>query len=376
MKINNTKTTVPGVYIYADDVVFTKNDFVISGSTIYICTPKPGKTEVIGEDPEKSENFTIYLGDQSMDLSEYLSFLENLEGKNKYLSVKMLQAVLNSFMLGIDGKGIIGDFIYYDPETFEVKLRGRDQGTVYTDPYSVLADIMMDPSINHATLRVSRLLPEIYVYVSNPGLNGISKTDQKSCILKQYTYLQEGTGNRIRVQELIDPVDGLFYYRSANIDEVTITSSTPFKCSVVNAHALRDKATNIFALYNARLKVMKSLEEHLKSNFRYKNYPIDVASKPTNVVLESSRFLDGYGEVTILISEVIDSGLRSNHEVTINLMDYDVISGDEKTWPEYYITDNLTLVPNQSASGDINLVLSGNDNAWISGVYYREYYGV
>lgn len=377
MKINNTSST--GVFVYTDDAKFEENDFVVYGTAIYVCKPKEGITEVSGELPPESDNYIMYLGDQSTDISEYQEFLETGEGENKYLSTLTLQQVLNSFILGPDGKGIIGDSIVYSKEidettgkpVYDCHLSG---GTLYTDPESVLADIMNDRNINHAILRVSRLLPEIVVYVGKPLETEDTTTDLLGCILRQYTYKSEDTGHTIRIQELIDQVDGLIYYRSADIDVDTVSSATNFKCATTNTESLKKKADNIFALYNSRLKILRSLEKHLKENFRYRR--VDIQGKKTEVSIPGIG--DNLPEVTVMITEYDqEKMIRYNSEASFSLKDV----GSDGVYPEYGVGKNHKIKILVSSDGDVNLYLRtnsggipGTSKVWISGVYYREYY--
>lgn len=377
MKINNTSST--GVFVYTDDAKFEENDFVVYGTAIYVCKPKEGITEVSGELPPESDNYIMYLGDQSTDISEYQEFLETGEGENKYLSVLTLQQVLNSFILGPDGKGIIGDSIVYSKEIDETTGKPvydchLSNGTLYTDPESVLADIMNDRNINHAILRVSRLLPEIVVYVGEPLETEDTTTDLLGCILRQYTYKSEDTGHTIRIQELIDQVDGLIYYRSADIDVDTVSSATNFKCAIINTESLKKKADNIFALYNSRLKILRSLEKHLKENFRYRR--VDVQGKKTEVSI--SGIGDNLPEVTVMITEYDqEKMIRYNSEASFSLKDIE----SDGVYPEYGVGKNHKIKILVSSDGDVNLYLRtnsgeipGTSKVWISGVYYREYY--
>ena len=352
------------MFLYTDDAKFEENDFVVSGNTIYICKPKGGVTEVSGESPGESDNYIVYLGDQSMNINEYLEFLETGEGENKYLSVLTLQTVLNHFILGPDGKGIIGDSISYSPSNGSYKL---SNGALFNNPNTVLADIMNHPDINHALLKVSRLLPEIIVYVGNLDIT----EDNEGCILRQYTYLSETNGHKIRIQELIDPFEGLIYYRSADIDVDSVTSTTNFKCSISNPEALKNKADNIFSLYNSRLKVLRSLEEHLKSNFRYRR--IEISGKPKDIIIPEIGY--NLPEITVMITEYDqEKMLRYNSEISFSLSDRDS-SGNI---PLYGIGGNYRIRTIVSISGDVSLYLekisSSSRDYWISGVYYREYY--
>lgn len=364
MKIN--ETSVRGVFVYTDDAIFEKNDFVIYGNTIYICKPESGITEVYGENPKTSKNFIVYLGDQSTDISEYLNFLETGEGENKYISTLTLQQVLNHFILGPDGKGIIGDSIVCDPDG-SYKL---SNGTQFKNPNSVLSDIMNHPDINHALLKVSRLLPEIIVYVGQPLNQDEDTKDIDGCILKQYTYLSEN-GHKIRIQELIDPVDGLIYYRGADIDSDTVTSANNFKCAISNPDSLKKKADNIFALYNSRLKILRSLEEHLKENFRYRK--VDILGKHNQISIPDLG--ENRPEITIMITEYDSSKkINYNSEASFSLIDYsdEVCYGIGKNYRLRVLIspDNSVNIYLETLSG----ILTNPSTVWISGAYYREYY--
>ena len=377
MKINNTSVT--GIFMYTDDAKFEKNDFVIYGTTIYVCSPKESVSEVTGEVPSSSKNYEIYLGDQSTTITDYLKFLETGEGENKYISTLVLQQVLNSFILGPDGKGVIGDSIMYSKETdtttgkpiYECHL---SNGSLFTDPESVLSDIMNDKNINNAIFRVSRLLPEIVVYVGKPLDTENTTTDLLGCILRQYTYKSESTGHTIRIQELIDQVDGLIYYRSADIDVDTVSSATNFKCATVNTESLKKKADNIFALYNSKLKVLRSLVKHLKNNFRYRR--VDVSGKKLEISIPEIG--ENLPEITVMITEYDqEKMIRYNSEASFSLKDLE----SEGVWPEYGIGDNYKIRIVVSSTNDVNLYLRTNSNqvpssskVWISGIYYREYY--
>lgn len=368
MRINGSQV-VTGMYVYNPDYEFTVNDFVISDGVIYTCTQ-----DVKGEDPETSESFTVYLGDRgrAINLPEYLNFLETSEGENKYLSVGMLQAIMSYYLLGPTGKGIIGDYIYYDPEGLRVSLRNQNEG-VFTNPDTVISDIMFHPDINHALLRVSRFLPEINGFVGFSGISEFSGEDQRSVILRQYTYIQEETEDRIRLQELIDPVDGVIWYRSSNLDTKTGISSGSWKCSVVNSRSLKAKAEDIINLYTSRLKVLKSIETSLKSNFRYKK--LGLIGKPTSLFFQPNSE-DLTQEITLTISKLSPEGFIKTYETTINMGD----KIDDKI-PSYLIGEEYKISSTLSGDGyNISLLdkVTGlvPERVWFSGAYYKEYYGL
>lgn len=369
MKIGNQVIT--GMYVYNPDYEYTINDFVVYEGVIYTCVK-----DAIGEVPGESDSYVVYLGDRghSIDPQGYLNFLETSEGENKYISVGMLQAIMSYYMLGPTGKGIIGDYVCYDSENLMVSLKLGDKGD-FTNPDTVISDIMYHPDINHALLRVSRLLPEICGYVGIKGISEYSGEDQKSVLLRQYTYLQEDTGEKIRLQELIDPVDGVIWYRSGNLDTALQSSSGSWKCSVVNSRALKSRVEDLIGLYTTRLKVIKSLETNIKSNFRYRklDLPSSGVTRPTlfsfNTDLEAP-------EITLTVSEIDSSGFIKNYETTINLGDK--INGDI---PLYLVgTDYLVKSVQKEGGYQIELLKKDTkiypENAWLSGAYYKEYYGL
>lgn len=367
MKIN-TNQIITGIFVYDSSCAYTVNDFVIKDGVIYICNK-----DSQGKDPETSDSFTIYLGDRCTDLQEYLDFLDTAEGDNKYVSVEMLQAILSAYLTGPTGKGIIGDYICYDNNNnLEVSLRVSDEGT-FTNPETVITDIMFHPDINHALFRVSRLLPEIYGYVGNPGISDYSGEDEKSCILRQYTYIQEDTEEKIRLQELIDPVDGLIWYRSGNLEGDYNSSKGAWKCSIMNSKALKEKVENIINSYSSRISILKSLESHLKSNFRFRK--IDVSDKSTSVYIDKNKNDVTNKELTIVLSTETSTGIVKNQETSINLAD----KLDDKI-PKYQVGDNLLLSFETTFIGNrIDLTNTSGEtpsNSWISEIYYKEYYGL
>lgn len=390
MKINGSQI-ITGMYVYNENQEFTKDDFVIYDGVIYTCVK-----DVKGEDPKTSDSFVVYLGDKGRSITfseyeeslkgldenkiyledkrkafkKYLEFLETSEGENKYITVGMLQSIMSCYLLGPTGKGIIGDYIYYDSEGMRVSLKTEDRG-IFTDPETILSEIMFHPDINHALLRVSRFLPEINGYVGSCGASEYAGEDQKSVILRQYTYIQEDTEERIRLQELIDPVDGLIWYRSGNMDTKSISSSGTWKCSVINSRALKSKVESLIGIYTSRLKVLKSLETHLKSNFRYKK--LDIQGKPVSISIDDKSI----SEITLTISERTNEGFIKNSQTTLNLEDR--LEGGEI--PLYLIGKDYIINISQSDE-NYTIELSGKDvkssldNVWISEIFYKEYYGL
>lgn len=366
MKIGNTSVT--GVFMYTDDAKFEKNDFVIYDTTIYICKPTDGITEVSGEIPLDSKNFIVYLGDQSTNISEYLEFLNTGTGENKYISAGVLQQVLNSFMVGLDGKGIITGVIEKNDQsgTESSNLPGVEDMTT-----GILDEVMVTDNINHAIFKVSRGLSEFQTYLK--GIDYV--TDSEYCILRQYTYFTS-ENHKIRIQELIDQELGLIYYRTADL---TSNESRPsisnFSCASGNLEIIKKKADNIFALYNSRLNVLRSLEKHLKNNFRFRK--LDIPEKTIDIPF--SGIAQNLPEITVTLTEYdIEKNIRYNSETSFSLAD----KVSEGVWPEYRIGDNYKIQVSVSVdSGDIRLAVKtlsdeipDKEKVWISNIYYREYY--
>lgn len=367
MKLNGNQV-ITGMYVYKPECEYTINDFVVYDGVIYICIKDIVIDEEKDKTPDKSDSYKVYLGDKGSitNISDYINFLETSEGENKYITVGMLQTIMSYYLLGPTGKGIIGDYICYNSEGLNVSLKEGTMGKDFTDPTTVLSDIMTHPDINHALLRVSRLLPEINGYVGNQGITEYSGEDQRSVLLRQYTYLQEDTNEKIRLQELIDPLDGVIWYRSCNLDNNPILNPTSFgtwKCSVVNNRSLKLKVETIIGVYTSRLKVLSSLENKLKSNFRYKKIELP-GPKPTLLSFETSI---ENPEITLNVSELDSNGFITSHETTINLEDRinDVIPP--------YLVGNGRIDITQNEGGYL-ISLTGNSNSWISGAYYKEYY--
>lgn len=355
MKINNANVT--GVYYYSDSSTYTPGDLVILDGIIYVC-----QEEIFGVSPDGSDKFRVYLGNKSVDIKEYLEFLETGEGENKYLSTLVLQQALNHFMLGPDGKGIIGDYVKYDSET-----GSYETGFTLTDPESPLGEIMVDPDINHALIRVSRNLPEVRIYASNQG------PDDQCCLLRQYTYLHETTGHKIRIQELIDPVDGLIYFRSADIStDVDISGIGSFRCAISNPGLYKNRFDQVMGIYESRLKLLDNLTSHLKSNFRYRR--VDLTPGMTSFEFDDTQRL--FPEMTVMITEVSENGVRKNTEISFSLSDQE----SSGVWPKYGIGSYILEITPKGDDNSYLISLSGKNidssKVWFSGAYYREYYEI
>lgn len=385
MRINNT--SIQGFFTYSDTAEFEKGDFVVYEKSIYICSPSDVDV-VVGEIPSESKNFYVYLGTQMTDIQDYLTFAENGGGEDKYISLEYLPAILNTYMQGFTGKGIIGNSIGYTKTgEYEVILNGKSEITKFTDYNKVLANILIDSDINNAIFRISRKLPEVQSWLATDiVLPTQLEVDEESCILKQYSYL-DVNGNKVRVQEIIDHLDGQIYYRSAYLTQTVETIvNAGFKCATVNTESLRKKANNLFNLYASKLKALDSLVSHLKQNFRYRH--INLLNKSTAIILQNSD-PDGDNYIhcenirvvgSITVNTMIDKGNELNGIYESFEFSFDPMDDIKK----YYINDNIyaeitTTIPEDSDFGVIGIALktiAGKvaDGIFINSIFYQEYY--
>lgn len=382
MIINNT--SIRGLFLYDPSSIYEQGDFIVYKNTIYIV-----KSEIIQDEiPKGSKNYFVYLGDQMTSIEDYLSFLNNGGGEDKYISLGTLLPILNHYMIGLDGKGIIGSSISYTSEdSYEIKIPGYDDLSNFSDYTSVLGNLLLDPSINHGIFRVSRLLPEIRNYVLSPKDTpsyGGEQIDLESCILKQYSYYNN-TGILIRVQELIDHVDGMIFYRYGSItSETESIILSEFKAASINTKSLRDKANMLMNVYTSKIKALDTLSNRLQNNFRYKNLKLkgkQVTLQNTDPSLEGYLSIDNLlniGPITLHLLSQNSNSLYISKETCVDLSSYDgqVFSYD------YYISEEDTLrvmvTSNNSSWSIVFLVISNipSSTTEINSIYIREYYKV
>ena len=70
MKINDR--SIRGIFIYSDDAVFEKGDFVLDGSYLYVCQADTS----VGEKPSEATNkFSLYVGGEFATEEDQLNML-------------------------------------------------------------------------------------------------------------------------------------------------------------------------------------------------------------------------------------------------------------------------------------------------------------
>lgn len=392
MILNNTH--VQGIFLYKDDIEFEKGDFVVSGNSIYICTAKNPTTEnftVLGKDPSTdSENYTIYLGNSLKNIDEYFSYVDNPEeGEDKILTANLLSEILNTYMIGFDEKGIIGEYIYSDTvgDGGGITVSSGLSKFIEGNNDKVLDIILKSPEINNATLKISRGLDEIKdLFPAQYQEGTIDEENLRYLILRQYTYTDEipesdtTKSSTYRLQELVDPVQGFTAYRYAK--RVGDSASKEWEISVWKSDYDFDFINSIRKLeesYRQAIEDLNNEKENLKDYFRFKE--LNIIKTTHEIVLQCSN-PDGdyYIPVNSFASQscvitVIAQLWDTNVTISVDILDSYMQISNVLT---YYLTDtsSLTILPPDKNDFDIydKQVTVRVNNGNITNIYYREKY--
>lgn len=358
--------------MYDELAEYEKGDFVISGNSIYICTAeKPTNSTlftVSGKDPKQdNDNFKIYLGDKITSLKEYLDYVNNPDNsEDKLVSSHVLSEILNNYMNGFDGKGIINNYLLYKNEEYSFS---KPLESIFNNVSENFLNVLIkSETFNNGILYISRDLPEISEIIPKlpEDLTEINPNDKLSVILKQYTYLNNGV-TKVRVQELIDHVNGLVMYR---YDSGNISS---WKQSFLNID-FRNEVLYVKGYYEKKITELELEKEKLRGSFGYREVKIN---KESQIVLQNTN-PDGSGYtgeklysipniITIVIQEPMGNNLFKNSSMTVDISD----SFGSSSINEYYISNtNSLILTNVTESSAIIQVTSGI----IVNIYYRNYY--
>ena len=155
MLINNRH--VQGIFLYTENssqVEFEKNDFVVSGDCIYLCTAENPTNRVnntvSGIDPAddtRYENFKPYPGERAITAKEYFEIIEGgYDVEDKYVSSQAILGILQRYNFGLSMTGIVKDYIkegetnmvlgYNTSAPLDDLILTKDlnNGVVYVDP--------------------------------------------------------------------------------------------------------------------------------------------------------------------------------------------------------------------------------------------------
>ena len=98
--------SIRGIFKYSEDVYFEKDDFVVDGNCIYICT---SGTPIIGIKPSLDTEhlyYSEYPGNKIVSASEYYDYVSSVErglqAEDKYVSAHSLCEILENMYFGDD----------------------------------------------------------------------------------------------------------------------------------------------------------------------------------------------------------------------------------------------------------------------------------
>lgn len=384
MKINNS--SIRGIFKYSDDVSFEKDDFVVDGNCIYICTAD----EVIGERPSldtEHQYYSEYPGNKIVSASEYYDYVQSedrdLQIEDKYVSAHSLCEILENMYFGFGDNGILSDHILYNPNTgIEYSIRNVREVLDYSTP-NVLDTVLKTPDLNNGFIRVSRNLPEI-----NNLLLYNATEDSDVVVLKQYTYLDSNGITPYRVQELLDPEKNRLYFRFAKGLSLE-SGGFDFSDSVASKwKSLYGDDADVLEMLDTveeywRNKVRDEYEDkinRIRGRFCYRSVDVSESNYlgTSNVYLYPGEtrdikavedFTSGPCVLDILIKVPIDSGISRNYSITIDAKDT-VDLGQET----YHLDDNIVLNTSYTISGNLQCIqLSVSAaGAVIKDIYYRD----
>ena len=385
MKLNGV--SVQGIYVYNEgNTTYEIGDMILYKNGIYIYS-KSDEVLSDGLTPDKSKDYTPYLGDKLAGLQDWQDFLKG-KGEDKYLTTSTLVAILNSYMNDMRLDGVIMS-AYDEPE-------GKTRDGWVLDEYrlgsevgdNTIIDEILRSNSNYAIYRVSRKLQGLWMvdYDTENIAGNYTDEDRKSVLVKQYTYYSskedEEAGIQTRIQEIIDHIDGTVYYRSAKYNPNLNIDGTLGNLSSVsdwhNTRISREYEQQIMSIVNAyamKIKELEILEENLKKNFKFKS--LDVIPGSTEILLSQTntsgaiKIEEGFyniGPITVILKErlVTTDIFYRSHEITI---EYNDIYNKSK----FLLTDDVYVTVSGTKSGDMKIETS-SPNVTIQSMYYKEFY--
>ena len=312
MIINNK--SIRGIFVYTEEAVFERGDYVIEGVYIYICESDQASGFKPSENPDK---FSLYVGGEMATLEDFTKYATqgDPDSGNKLMSAYLLGQILNTYQSGYNESGIITNSVAADGEIFMSDYFGVGSGynivgTKYLDP---LKEIMIQPSLNSAVFTVHR-------DVANRIFGQFGKTNLATVILRQYTYKEENVDNRyIRVQEITDQETGSTKFRYLIIDDQDYTGSISGWVSTNVSEGVSSQVDAIIEYYTAENERLRSKEAALQNMFRFAE--LETTDTEISIVgLESSDYIT----ICLYKNDNVSgtSVIRSSETLTIPLTDF------------------------------------------------------
>ena len=202
--------------------------------------------------------------------------------------------------------------------------------------------------------------------------NMISKyqaTDLGYVFVRQYSYKSGATGLLHRIQELVDPDQGLIFFRHAEQKASGLTmDSTDWKSCLSRDAILIGKE-----LDRIRAKMSKDESVLTTSGFRYKSISTIVSNRNNGAYFISDESLPlksgGVKRIVTLVMELRGKTV-SSYTTSIDLSVPEDYSDPGKT---YYISDSISLVIKSTTGGfDLEFVVDPGQDLILKDAYCRE----
>jgi len=344
MIINNNH--VQGIFVFNPDstIIYEKDDFVVHKQNIYICEPKHGSTVSYSGSPNEeddilkffSDNFTVYLGGERASWEDFKNRYNNLSNidSDPIITCSSIVEILKKIVFGIDSDGIIDGYVDLSGSSDDLVdlLNLSDNSNINILDQIILLDL---PEFNNILLKVDRNL-------LNPYLPTLENNENNSyVILKQYTY-REGN-NYIRVQEIIDHINGVCLYRYSS-RSVLVVSNNKISTSDLNGiSSWKLSCANteyLSRINNLLLNIYKTMNTNESSNngFYFKKLTL-----LDEYVIEGQHDLSDV-TIVILTKSSSDSYWKSN-SITVNLEDKDP---ETETYTTYEFQNGITVTKGSS----------------------------
>ena len=387
MKINNN-TSVPGIYKYTEGITVEYGDFVVFKGNLYVCITSQidgYKIDNVNIDELDQKHFKTYLGGDKMEWEDFEKLYTGIEKTtdDKLITSPVLSKVLKRLMFGIDSSGIITEEVVSKLPYISPGIKEFIDSNL--SPSAALEQLILSdaPEFNNLCIKVSRDLLKNYL----PSVDSLGDDILfDSVILKHYTYRENANTIdsyplRIRIQEVIDHINGVCLYRYVKLLDVTpsteiidfgeenIGKPSSWKISTVNLDYL--SRLDAVLKYISDKENSKSIGES-KFNFKDITIPQSTIDTTTNskTYTFDKKFETDFENVTLTISvkDQENTKLRRNYSMTTNLYDKEI---------KYSFLPGITIERRNDTS--VSIILTAPDDININRVdlinVYTKNYG-
>lgn len=198
--------------------------------------------------------------------------------------------------------------------------------------------------------------------------NMISKyqvSDLEYVFVRQYSYRSGATGILHRIQELVDPDQGLIFFRHAVQRNGSLTMDSTEWTSCLS----RDAIVMGRELNKIREKISKDETTATTSGFRYKSVPVTDRNNAAYFVKNEDLPIKS-GDVKRIATLVIElrGSVISSYNASVDFSDD--FTGDGKT---YYINDNVCFTVKSTVAGfDLRFEVDNGQELILKDIYCRE----